>query len=182
MNGPGASDLLLAGVCEAPLRWELGSADRGRQVTGRAPRGSYVAVAERIREQITSGELPKGASLPSETKFAAQHGLGRGTMRKVLGELEHDGLVYSVPGQGWVVGGPADRSAIPTPAEVTAVLRAELDSGTYESGSPFVTATEVCDRFGITRHAARRALATLEDAGLIVSLHGKGRFVAPYGS
>lgn len=150
--------------------------------TGRAPRGAYVAVVERIREQITNGELPKGASLPSEAKFATQHGLGRGTMRKVLAELGHDGLVYSVPGQGWIVGGPADRSAVPTPADVTEVLRAELDSGTYESGAPFVTATEVCERFGITHHAARRALATLEDTGLIVSVHGKGRFVAPHGS
>ena len=165
-----------------PLGSELGSVDRGRQVTGRAPRGSYVTVAERIREQIAGGELPKGAPLPSETKFAAQHGLGRGTMRKVLGELERDGLVYSVPGQGWIVGEPADRGAVPTPADVTAALRAELDSGTYESGGPFVTATDVCERFGVTRHAARRALATLEDAGLIVSVHGKGRFVAPYGS
>jgi DNA-binding GntR family transcriptional regulator len=137
-----------------------------------------LTIAEQLREQISNGKLPKGSSLPSEAKFSQQHGIGRSSARKVLAELERDGLVYSVPGQGWIVGAVADRSKTPTPADIAATLRAELESGTYEAGAPFVTATEVCERFGVTRHAARRALAVLEDAGLIVSVHGKGRFVA----
>jgi DNA-binding GntR family transcriptional regulator len=138
-----------------------------------------LTIAEQVRKQISSGKLPKGSSLPSEAKFSEQHGIGRSSARKVLAELERDGLVYSVPGQGWIVGSAADRSKAPTPREIAGALRADLESGAFPAGAAFVTAPEVCKRFGVTLHPARRALALLEDAGLIVSVHGKGRFVAP---
>jgi DNA-binding GntR family transcriptional regulator len=147
-------------------------------MTSRAPKGTYLTFAEKLRGQISSGEIPRGTTLPPETTFAREHGIGRTSARKVYGELERDGLVYSVPGQGWIVGSPADHKT-PTPTEVADELRAELESGAYEEGAEFTTASQVSNRFGVTKHGAARALLMLEDAGLIVSIHGKGRYVAP---
>lgn len=148
-------------------------------MTSRAPRGTYAVVAERLRERIAEGELARGAILPSEIKLAEMYGIGRTSARKVLTELERDGLVYSVPGRGWVVGTVEDRATRPRPAEIAAELRTELQAGGHEAGSKFMTATEVANRFGATRYVAQRALAVLEDSGLLVAVHGKGHFIAP---
>ena len=144
----------------------------------RSPRGTYLQIAEHLRAQIAGGELLPGAMLPSEASLSARYGVARGTARRALAELEREGLVTATPARGRRVGPAGDRETSPRRAEVLAELRSELEAGEHESGAPFLSVTEVCERFGVTRHTARRVLSSLEDAGLVIAVHGKGRYVA----
>jgi DNA-binding GntR family transcriptional regulator len=65
---------------------------------------AYVRVAALLRERIGSGSLVPGARLPSITDLCREHGLARGTVRKAVRALEHDGLVCRIPGLGYHVG------------------------------------------------------------------------------
>lgn len=71
-------------------------------------RGSAVPpwrqVAEQVRSQIESGELPAGAMLSIVT-LAQQYGIARNTARKVLAYLRDAGLVEITPGWGSFVQG-----------------------------------------------------------------------------
>jgi GntR family transcriptional regulator len=67
---------------------------------------AYVRVAALLRERIRSGALAPGASLPSITDLCREHGLARGTVRKAVRALEHEGLVCRIPGLGYHVGSP----------------------------------------------------------------------------
>ncbi|HEV2373992.1 MAG TPA: GntR family transcriptional regulator, partial [Streptosporangiaceae bacterium] len=59
---------------------------------------SYHEVADVVRGQITSGELPPGAVLPSETELGRRHGVSRATARLALLQLVNEGLITA--GQG----------------------------------------------------------------------------------
>lgn len=65
---------------------------------------SYRQLAGQLRERITSGQIPPREPLPSITELAEETGLARGTVRKALGVLADEGLVYSVPGRGTFAG------------------------------------------------------------------------------
>lgn len=55
-------------------------------------------VSAELRERIRRGELPPGASLPSEARLCAEFGASRGTVRTALATLRHEGLI--AVGQG----------------------------------------------------------------------------------
>ena len=81
------------------------------------------------------------------------------------------------PGHMLVPGGHRGRRA----REIGGVvdeLRAELRSGARRVGDPLLSERDLCERYGLTRYGARTALARLEAEGLIVAVHGRGRFVA----
>jgi DNA-binding GntR family transcriptional regulator len=61
--------------------------------------------------------------------------------------------------------------------EVAAMLRAELAAGEHPVDRPFPSEKTLCERFGVSRYAARLALGELEASGLIATIHGKGRFI-----
>lgn len=60
-----------------------------------------------LRASIDSGEWTPGQRLPTERDLARSHGLGRNTVRRVLGELESRGLIVRHVGRGTFV---TDRS------------------------------------------------------------------------
>jgi DNA-binding GntR family transcriptional regulator len=60
-------------------------------------------LADILRAQIESGELPAGRIVPSETTLSQQHGLARGTVVKALDALEREGLVERIQGRGTFV-------------------------------------------------------------------------------
>lgn len=136
-----------------------------------------------VERRINGGELQPGDPVASESELAARFAVSRGTVRSALSRLAEGGAIDPVPGRGWFV---RDRSR-PAPLgreRVTAViaeLRAEVFSGSRDAGAPFLSEKDVCERFALTRHAARVVLAALEAEGLIVAIHGRGRFVAPVG-
>jgi GntR family transcriptional regulator len=57
-------------------------------------------IAEAIRNQIESGELPPGAQLPSERDLASTYGTARNTAREAIRILSDAGLVITDHGKG----------------------------------------------------------------------------------
>lgn len=56
-------------------------------------------LANELRLQILSGELPNGAALPTERELVAQTGLSRGSVRDALRVLEAERLLTTRPGR-----------------------------------------------------------------------------------
>lgn len=60
-------------------------------------------VIDQLRAQITSGEWPVGARIPTEPQLVAVLGVGRNTVREAVRALEHAGLLESRQGSGTYV-------------------------------------------------------------------------------
>ncbi|MDX3313970.1 GntR family transcriptional regulator [Streptomyces sp. ME08-AFT2] len=133
-----------------------------------SPRGTYLQVAESLRQEIASGEVD---DLPSEAALVSVHGVSRNTVRRALKVLEADGVIESAPGIGWRVISDGDRRPL---AERMTDLFAE-DS--LAVGDTYPSEAKLCERFGASRTAVRRVLAQMEGNGLLATVHGKGRTV-----
>lgn len=57
-------------------------------------------LAEKLRVEIQSGQLPAGAKLPSERALASSLGLSRSTVVAALDQLRSEGLIVSKQGSG----------------------------------------------------------------------------------
>jgi GntR family transcriptional regulator len=64
------------------------------------PRAVYRRIADDLRTQILSGELPPGDVLPSETELVRQYGSSRGPVRQAISLLRSEGLIDSHQGRG----------------------------------------------------------------------------------
>lgn len=62
----------------------------------------------------------------------------------------------------------------PRYAELGDLLRSEIERGRYPVGSLLPTELELCERFNVSRHTARAALAQLITAGLVQRRPGAG--------
>lgn len=84
-----------------------------------------VLVKGKIVESIQKGEYALGVQLPTEPELADLYLVSRGTIRKVLGELEQQGIVSRRIGEGtFVIGVPkTDRAASFSQQLTTAGLR-----------------------------------------------------------
>jgi DNA-binding transcriptional regulator YhcF (GntR family) len=60
----------------------------------------YLQIAERIRAQIASGELPPGGKIPTVREIAETAGVNPNTVQRALSELESSGLVAAERGNG----------------------------------------------------------------------------------
>ena len=75
------------------------------------PRGNASdLLAERIRKQILSGEIPVGFVFPNETQFCERLGVGRSTLRDAYKALESTGFITRIKHVGTVVNGFSDIS------------------------------------------------------------------------
>jgi GntR family transcriptional regulator len=63
-------------------------------------------------------------------------------------------------------------------SQLAETLITTLHDGPYQPGDLFTTEAELIERYGVSRNTVRIALQTLKDMGLIVSVQGKGVFVA----
>ncbi|MFG2902066.1 winged helix-turn-helix domain-containing protein [Streptomyces zaomyceticus] len=138
-------------------------------MTEASPRGTYLVIATSIRADIEDGVITE--ALPSEAALMRSLNVARNTVRRALKALEAEGLVESSPGVGWRVSGDTDRRPL---AERIADVIA-VDS--LSVGDAFPSESRLCERFGASRTAVRRALAQLEGTGLLDTVHGKGRKV-----
>ena len=75
----------------------------GTSIPVRRSRARTLAATNRIRQQILSGAWADGRLLPSERDMAAQFGVARNTLRRIIQQLEAEGLVESHPGRGSIV-------------------------------------------------------------------------------
>ncbi|MEV0003995.1 winged helix-turn-helix domain-containing protein [Micromonospora sp. NPDC050980] len=60
----------------------------------------YVQLADLLREQIESGELPAGSTLASEARLSQEHQIGRDAVRMAIALLRSEGLVDTRRGHG----------------------------------------------------------------------------------
>lgn len=141
--------------------------------------GAYKGIAVAIRARIIDGEFPPGSTLPSEAALCGQYEVSRNTLRRALDELAAEGLLVAQPGRGRSVlgSGETEQSAIPQYRSMAADLRALIESGELGPGDALPSESALAERYGVARGTARHALAELEGAGLVESVHGKGRFV-----
>jgi DNA-binding FadR family transcriptional regulator len=74
----------------------------GRQqgITVQRVQPAYRQVADQLRAQILSGELPPGSRLPNETELSALFGVSRSTIREGLRVLSSQDLVTTSRGVG----------------------------------------------------------------------------------
>ncbi|OIQ71051.1 mannosyl-D-glycerate transport/metabolism system repressor MngR [mine drainage metagenome] len=63
----------------------------------------WSSIAERLTQDIASGQHPAGARLPTEHMLAQQFGANRHTVRRALSSLASRGLVRMVQGSGTYV-------------------------------------------------------------------------------
>lgn len=63
----------------------------------------YREIAERLRQQIETGEFKSGAQMPTEQDLQAAYSASRNTIREAIKQLTTLGLVETRPGQGTFV-------------------------------------------------------------------------------
>lgn len=140
---------------------------------------AYLRIAATLRQRIDRGSLAPGAAIPSEAELRREFGVARETVRRALAELERDGLLVALPAKGRFVRGAdtADRPLSPAEGarQIAAMLRDEVAA--LDDGVRFASEKEVGERFSVSRYTARQALADLEAAGVLIAVHGRGRFV-----
>lgn len=70
------------------------------------PRPLYAQIKASLRERIVDGTYGEHERIPSEHELMASFGVSRITVRKALGDLEHEQLIFKVPGKGAFVTKP----------------------------------------------------------------------------
>jgi GntR family transcriptional regulator len=69
-------------------------------------------------------------------------------------------------------------SAVTVTAQVATDIEADIDSGALAADTRLPTETELADQYGVSRVTVRRAIAALRDRGKLVTVHGRGTYVA----
>ncbi|MFJ9557890.1 GntR family transcriptional regulator [Nocardiopsis sp. NPDC101807] len=150
----------------------------------RTPWGTYHRIADALRSRIADGDLAPGDAIPSESALGEEFGVARTTVRRALAELASERLVETVPGTGRVVCTTDERESTPGDApppsrhrRIAADLRERIACGDLAPGDALPGEAALVRRYGVSRRTARQALSELEGAGLVIAVHGKGRFV-----
>jgi GntR family transcriptional regulator len=66
----------------------------------------YIAIAEALRDDIASKKMAPHTRLPSEPELVRRYGAARETVRRALGKLQDDGVVYRRQNVGTFVAEP----------------------------------------------------------------------------
>jgi DNA-binding GntR family transcriptional regulator len=69
-------------------------------------------------------------------------------------------------------------SAITVTAQVAADIEADITSGAIAPDTRLPTETELAEQYGVSRVTVRRAIAQLRERGKVVTVHGRGTYVA----
>ncbi|MFE5193421.1 GntR family transcriptional regulator [Streptomyces sp. NPDC056601] len=133
-----------------------------------SPRGTYLVISEALRKGIAEGKIVD--ALPSEADLMRSHGVSRNTIRRALKVLEAEGVLESAPGIGWRVARGDRRTLVERMTDV-------ITEDALTMGDTYPSEAQLCERFGFSRTAVRRALAQMEGSGLLDTIHGKGRTV-----
>ncbi|QOC90427.1 GntR family transcriptional regulator [Micromonospora craniellae] len=83
----------------------------------------YVQLADLLRDQIESGELPPGARIGSEARLSQEYGIGRDAVRMAISVLRSEGLVTSSRGHPTQVRPRPERRLVEVPSGCTISTR-----------------------------------------------------------
>jgi DNA-binding GntR family transcriptional regulator len=140
--------------------------------------GAYKTIADALRTRIVDGDYAPGTKLPSESALSTEYGVARNTLRRALEQLADEGLIAVLPGRGRIVTDGKDGAPpVPQYRSMVAALRKMIEVGELRPGDSVPSEAALAEQYGVARGTARHALAELEGAGLVDSIHGKGRFV-----
>jgi GntR family transcriptional regulator of arabinose operon len=92
----------------------------------------YARVRDQLHEQIRSGKLAPGQSLPTEAKLMEALGISRHTVRQALAELENGGFVERIQGRGTFVTTTQQRQA-QKQLDMFALIAPRVREGFYPS-------------------------------------------------
>jgi len=74
------------------------------------------------------------------------------------------------------------REAVPPWRRVAADLRRRIESGEWPPGAPLPTLDTLASDYQVSKSTARKAVASLQEAGFVTSYRGWGSFVKDAGS
>ncbi|MEV6986828.1 GntR family transcriptional regulator [Sphaerisporangium sp. NPDC051017] len=141
----------------------------------------YSQLADRLRDRITTNVYPAGTYLPSEADLSKEYGVARNTVRRALSVLVVEDLVVPIRSKGYLVLREEirhlDREYLYQ--AIMADLRAQIESGRLPLAGKVPSEQTLRQQYAASRTTVRHALGVLEGEGLIVTVHGKGRFVRP---
>ncbi|MGC4952703.1 winged helix-turn-helix domain-containing protein [Actinomadura citrea] len=145
-------------------------------MTRRTAWGTYVYITRVLRRRLTDGTYAPGARLPSEAALCAEFGVVRRTVRRALSALQAEELITVRAGVGRFAQDP-DAQPCTLTERIAANLRHQIETGRFQAGDALPSENQLARRRGVSRSTARAALITLEAAGLVTCVHGKGRYV-----
>ncbi|MES9543726.1 GntR family transcriptional regulator [Actinomadura sp. NPDC000600] len=146
-------------------------------MTRRTAWGTHMYITRVLRHRLTDGTYAPGARLPSEATLCAEFDVVRNTVRRALSALQTEGLITVRAGVGRFVADPGTQPCTST-EHIAATLRHQIETGRRQAGDALPSEQQLARRHGVSRSTARAALITLERAGLVVCVHGKGRYVS----
>jgi GntR family transcriptional regulator len=88
-----------------------------KAVFTREPIPLYYQLSNLLKNQILSGELVRGAKLPTEVELTKKFGISRLTIRKAKEKLIQEGMVHSIQGSGSYVTEPEKWQSNPNTIE-----------------------------------------------------------------
>ena len=145
-------------------------------MTRRTAWGTYTRITNALRQRITDGTYAPGTHLPSEAALCAEFRVARNTVRRALSTLQDEGLITVRTGVGRLVRDEATKPRTRS-ENIAANLRHQIEDGRLQPGDALPSEAQLSRRYGVSRSTARTALITLETAGLVTCVHGKGRYV-----
>jgi len=70
------------------------------EIDYRAELPPHQQIIDWVRASIEAGELRPGQVIPSEKEMTQVLGVARTTVRRAVGKLREEGIIYTVPGRG----------------------------------------------------------------------------------
>ena len=70
-------------------------------------------------------------------------------------------------------------SSVPVATQVARDIEKDIRAGVLAPDTRLPSEVELAEQYGVARMTVRRAVARLRDNGLVVTVHGRGSFVAP---
>jgi GntR family transcriptional regulator len=70
-------------------------------------------------------------------------------------------------------------SATAVPVQVAADIEADIDAGALAPDTRLPSESELATQYGVARVSVRRAIEKLRERGKVVTVHGRGTYVAP---
>jgi DNA-binding GntR family transcriptional regulator len=68
---------------------------------------------------------------------------------------------------------------VPLHAQLADILRRAITSGQYQPRDPLPSESQLMGEHGVARGTVRQAIETLRTEGLVVTIRGRGTYVAP---